>query len=204
MSNENKLPDMLSDLRQACRTFDAAAERFENSMQDGINVHGALSGLVGNTDILQDSLQAFMDAVKPSGGEGPVDELKTACRQFLRTADAFEDNMSRGFDENRAQERLVEATTSLTQGAEALMESLRTQVPPTREDVLAQAKQAAYIRTDDDCPWLRIDSVDDVDASSGEILAHDENTMAPCELTLHVEDLDPQQVSFMKLVEFKL
>ncbi len=128
-------------LREACTAFIEAHDQMAAAYVDGVNVHGALSAIIGTATSLEHEAQAFV-----SSFEG---------RRYEKSPDG----------------------------------------------ILSAAIDATFIRVNDEAPWLRVDTVDTSDCS---ILAHDENTQAPGDQVIQVDDLDPDQVAFKRLVEFKL
>ena len=50
--------------------------------------------------------------------------------------------------------------------------------------VIEQTKRSTYIRTGVDQPWLRINSVDDIDPNSGIVHVFDENSLHNTETTI--------------------
>lgn len=147
MSTSKNPSDSINILAEACNAFRNAVATYEESMDDGFNVHGAIAGVMGHAENVRHAAE-------------------TLCAEFER-----KDN-------------------------------------PTADDVFQAANNAAFVRIKDGEPWLRIDAVDG--GSDGDvvypltILAHDENTEAEGAQRLVIDEIDPKQVTFQRLVEFKL
>lgn len=50
-------PETGLELKKRCQEYIAAFDQMEAAMVDGVNVQGALSGLIGTVDMLKDQIQ---------------------------------------------------------------------------------------------------------------------------------------------------
>ncbi len=65
--------------------------------------------------------------------------------------------------------------------------------------VIEQTKRSTYIRAGADQPWLRINSVDDIDPNSGIVHVFDENSFHNTETTIDLTTTEIASLEFMEL-----
>lgn len=140
--------------------------------------------------------------------ENPIHTLRDACKAFNEAVANYDLSMVDGCNVQGAISGVIGYAENVRTTAEALCSELERNDNPTPDDVFQAANNAAYIRVADDKEWLRIDAVDG--GADGDvvypltILAHNENSEVEGSRRLLIDEIDPKQVSFMRLTQFKL
>jgi hypothetical protein len=140
--------------------------------------------------------------------QNPITTLAAACTAFKNAVLTYDLSMVDGGNVQGAISGVIGHAENVRHAADTLCAEFERNDNPTTDDVFQAANNAAFIRTKDGEPWLRIDAVDGgVDGDVVyplTILAHDENTEAGGAQRLLIDEIDPKAVSFQRLVEFKL
>lgn len=81
-------PNPIHVLRDACKAFNDAVENYDHSMTDGVNVHGAIGGVIGHAENVLAAAEALCSELERKDNPTHDDVVQAALNStFIRLND---------------------------------------------------------------------------------------------------------------------
>lgn len=88
MTTSETKENPIHTLRDACKAFNEAVANYDLSMTDGVNVHGAISGVIGHAENVRATAEALCSELERNDNPTPDDVFQAANNAaFIRLAD---------------------------------------------------------------------------------------------------------------------